>query len=371
MPLDEAGLVLQATHSFPRRITASTGVDVHDIRATDNETAVSAGLPGATTGTSGHQRIVGGYADAVWQRRQWSVSGSVRVDSFHTFDARSIVSSTEAVTPKPQVAELFAGPRLGLVRKLPRGLELTGSAFRAFRGPTLNELYRTSQVGQQTTLADPSLLAERATGFEFGAEQSGRAGRFRASYFWAEVNRPISAVSIAQTATTQTLQRENLGQLRSRGLALEAQTATWHGADASFSYQLAIATVTRFVPPSPVQPDITGKWLPEVPRQAVNVNVNAALPACGRPARVRRLQRPPIRRRRQPVPPAPVRPHRHFRRAPGKPRFLPHRGRAKPARPPDRSRPHPHPHPGRPAPGPGRHPLPPGKPLIKSGKPPL
>ena len=173
VPLDEAGVVAQGTHGFKGQVTASAGFDLRDLRGTDDETAVSGGVAGATTSTSAHQRVTGGYADAIWQPGRWSVSGSIRVDSFNTFAARTVVSTTGVVTPKPQVAELFAGPRVGLVRRLPRGLELTGTAFRAFRGPTLNELYRTSQVGQQTTLANASLLAERATGFEFGRSRRG------------------------------------------------------------------------------------------------------------------------------------------------------------------------------------------------------
>src|ERR1700761_6683786 len=102
----------------------------------------------------------------------------------------------------------------------------------------MNELYRTSQVGQQTTVANNSLLAERATGFEFGAEfapmQFGKRelGKLRATYFWTEVNRPISAVLLSQTGTTQLLERQNLGQIRSRGVMLEGQRATWRGIEA-------------------------------------------------------------------------------------------------------------------------------------------
>ena len=66
-------------------------------------------------------------------------------------------------------------------------LSLTGSGFRAFPGPTMNELYRQSQVGQQTTLANPSLRSERATGFEFGALANVRRfGSVRGSYFWTQ-----------------------------------------------------------------------------------------------------------------------------------------------------------------------------------------
>jgi outer membrane receptor protein involved in Fe transport len=146
----------------------------------------------------------------------------------------------------------------------------------------MNELYRTSQVGQQTTIANNSLLAERATGFEFGAELAPMRpgghdiGQLRATYFWTEVNRPISAVLLSQTATTQLLQRQNLGQIRSRGVMLEGQSARWRGLDGSVGYQLAIATVTAFNSTSPAQSNLTGKWIPEVPRQSVTATANYA-----------------------------------------------------------------------------------------------
>jgi outer membrane receptor protein involved in Fe transport len=142
----------------------------------------------------------------------------------------------------------------------------------------MNELYRTGQVGQQTTLANNSLLAERATGFEFGGEEVGRAGRLRATYFWTEVNRPISAVELSQTTTTQLLQRQNLGQIRSRGVMVEAQTAGWRGLDASFGYQLAVATVTAFNSSSSAQANLTGNWIPEVPRESVTATANYVKP---------------------------------------------------------------------------------------------
>jgi outer membrane receptor protein involved in Fe transport len=283
VPLDEFGAVAQGTRAMPQHLTAALGLDLRDIRATDDETAVASSV---TTATSARQRSVGGYADAIWipnsksgQPGNWSVSGSVRVDSFRTFDGRQVLSNAATVTAQPSLSELFAGPRVGLVRSLPKGLALTATAFRAFRGPTLNELYRTGQVGQQTTLANNALLAERATGFEFGGELQRGWGHLRATYFWTEVNRPISAVLLSQTATTQTLQRQNLGQIRSRGLMIDAQTVSWHHLDATFGYQLAIATVTAFNSSSAAQANLTGNWIPEVPREAVTSTVHYAATA--------------------------------------------------------------------------------------------
>jgi outer membrane receptor protein involved in Fe transport len=277
VPVDEVGLVAQGAKTL-KDVTAAVGVDVRDVRATDDESAVGGGVVTETTSTSARQRELGGYVDGIWQPKGWSVSGSVRVDSFRTFDARRVVSNAVGVTGLPELDELFAGPRVGVVRKVVHGFLLTGTGFRAFRGPTMNELYRTGQVGQQTTLANDALLAERATGFEFGGEEVGRVGRLRATYFWTEVNRPISAVELSQTATTQLLQRQNLGQIRSRGVMVEGQTAAWRGLDASFGYQLAVATVTAFNSSSAAQANLTGKWIPEVPRESVTGTVNYVRP---------------------------------------------------------------------------------------------
>jgi outer membrane receptor protein involved in Fe transport len=275
VPVDELGVAASGARALGKEITGALGFDVRDVRATDDETATATGV---TTSTSARQREVGGYADGIWEPKGWSVSGSVRVDSFRTFDARRVLSTGASVSALPELDELMVSPRVGVVRKVGKGFLLTGTGFRAFRGPTMNELYRTGQVGQQTTLANDALLAERATGFEFGGEEVGRLGRLRATYFWTEVNRPVSAVELSQTATTQTLQRQNLGQIRSRGVMVEGQTASWRGLDASFGYQLAVATVTAFNSRSAAQVNLEGKWIPEVPRESVTSAVIYALP---------------------------------------------------------------------------------------------
>jgi len=283
-PLDELGFVAQAAHTFAHNFTTALGLDMHDLRADDHETPVTNNVLGLTTSIASHQRETGGYADAIWQPGHWSLSGSIRVDSFRTFNAQQSVAGSSTLTQLPQINELFAGPRAGVVYYFPHGIAFTATAFRAFRGPTMNELYRTGQVGSQTTLANNALLAERATGFEFGPEIETHALRLRATYFWTEVNRPITTVLISQTPAppapplTQTLQRENLGQIRSDGLMLEAQSQPWHHLDATFGYQLAIATVTAFNSSSPLQMPLVGKWIPEVPWQSLTATVNDTLP---------------------------------------------------------------------------------------------
>jgi outer membrane receptor protein involved in Fe transport len=281
VPTDELGFALQAARSVnssspAASVTFAAGLDLRDVRATDNETKPSTSI---TTSISARQREIGGFLNGLWAPTHWLINGSIRVDSFRTFNARQVTSSSAAVTPLPEIAEFFPSPHLGIERTLPHSVTLTANAFRAFRGPTMNELYRTGQVGQQTTQANNKLLAERATGFELGAGVPlHNAARLRVSYFWTEVNRPVSAVLLSQTATTQLLQRQNLGQIRSRGADVHLQLARWRGLDAVLGYQLAFATVTAFNSSSPVQANLRGKWIPEVPREMATATVNYAQP---------------------------------------------------------------------------------------------
>ena len=156
---------------------------------------------------------------------------------------------------------------------------MSASGFRAYRAPTPNELYRNGQVGQQTTLANPLLRAERTTGWETGlaGEERGRPGfltgaSWRASYFWTEVNRPVTALTLSTTPTSTLLQRENLGQIRSRGVSVDGSVHPEGWLEVTGGYQFARATVTRFAQ----QPGLVGLWIPQVPRNTGTLQVTAS-----------------------------------------------------------------------------------------------
>ena len=60
---------------------------------------------------------------------------------------------------------------------------VSASGFRAFREPTPNELYRSTQVGNELTTPNGNLLSERATGWETGlADEDDGAACGRATF---------------------------------------------------------------------------------------------------------------------------------------------------------------------------------------------
>ena len=271
----ELGATADATLHFSQ-FAAVGGVDVRDIRASDNETPISKGLPNGLAAVTARQRFIGGFGEILGQHKGWSGAASLRVDRASNLDIvqKTATLTTVTVTTPPNRTEIVLSPRVGLVRSLGGHTELHASGFRAFREPSMNELYRTGQVGSQTTLANASLLSERATGWEIGS-QFAVTGRvpvtLHATYFWTEINRPVSAVLVSQTATTITNIRQNLGQIRSNGVELSADIHPIRAISATLGYQYANAVVTKFS----AQPTLVGNWIPEVPRQSFTAQVHA------------------------------------------------------------------------------------------------
>ena len=272
----ELGATADATFHL-KRLALVTGADTRDIRGLDNELPMSQGKITGLVDLTSRQRYTGGFAELLGEYAHISGAVSIRIDAAQNLDTlqTTLTPTTATTIAPPNRTEYIASPRLGLVRQFGPRANLHASAFRAFRSPTLNELYRTGQVGQELTLANAALKSERATGFEFGSElQLPKSTAIQATYFWTEINRPVSAVQISQTATTITDKRENLGQIRSRGVELSADALRGHPLWFSVGYQFANATVTAFS----AQPAYVGNLIPQVPRHSATAQLHLSYP---------------------------------------------------------------------------------------------
>ena len=274
-PAAELGAAAHWHHVLNSQLLVLAGADTHDVRASDNETIFTThGL----LDTTARQRQTGVYGEALYTPRNWTLSGSARVDHFSNFDALQFTSAT-AHAVLPSFSETVFDPRLGLTRRITSNLALSASGFRAYRAPTENELYRTGQVGQQLTQPNNNLRSERATGWETGLQTDLRriASTVRVSYFWTQVNRPITALTLSTTPTLTTLKRENLGQIESRGVSLDyaVQPARWIALEGG--YQYAMATVTKYTQ----QPQLVGNWIPQVARNMATAQLRLSHPRLG------------------------------------------------------------------------------------------
>ena len=280
--VQQFGGSVQWTKALRPWLMLIAGSDGNDVRASDNETPIKNRLPNGLSDTSARQRDIGEYAEGLLQTKNWTVATSLRGDDFLNLDtAQYLQTGQEPITTSaiPNRSETLANPRLGVVRRMDRYVSLTGSVYRAFRSPTINELYRQFQVGQEITLANPHLQSERATGWETGLQFAvpQRNTVVRASYFWTEVNRPVTSLTISATPTKVVLQRENLGQIRSRGISLDYESQPLSWLSITGGYQYANATVTQFAQ----DPSLVGKWIPQVAHNMATAQVRAMQPKLG------------------------------------------------------------------------------------------
>lgn len=91
---------------------------------------------------------------------------------------------------------------------------LRGAAYRGWRLPTLNELYRPFRVGMDTTFANENLTPERLWGGDVGADWANGPARLSITLFANHLANAIANVTIANTTNNR---RENLDAIKAKG----------------------------------------------------------------------------------------------------------------------------------------------------------
>jgi outer membrane receptor protein involved in Fe transport len=171
-PSQQIGFALQWQRVIAKRHNLTAGVEDRDVRGHSAETTFS-GRPTANVDAGGRQRITGVFVqDAFYFARNWLLTLGAREDQWlnsRGFSSRiPLPKGAATLTDFPNRTENAFSPRASLLRALPRNIAVSASAYRSFRPPTLNELYRNFRVGNVVTNANSNLIAERLSGGELG-----------------------------------------------------------------------------------------------------------------------------------------------------------------------------------------------------------
>ncbi len=114
-------------------------------------------------------------------------------------------------------------PRSGVLFRAATAVRLRVSAYRGFRAPTLNELYRPFRVGNVVTEANPGLDQERLGGVEGGADFFPRQGwLIRLNVFWNRLQDPVGNVTLSISPALIVRQRQNTSPASIRGVEAES-----------------------------------------------------------------------------------------------------------------------------------------------------
>ena len=266
VPSQALGGSVQWSHPIGRMQTLVAGFEGREVHGESNDV-----LPGVSAIVAGgRERTTRLFGEDLLQLGPRLIANlSLGYDHWSDFDARSITinSGGTTVTPYADRTSDALNPRASLLYRVGHGTSLTTSGYRAFRAPTLNELYRSFFQGNIKTNGNPALVAERLTGVEAGIRQSLLSDRLslRMTFFWNDITNAVVNVTIAQTPKPLR-EKENVDRTLSTGVNLDGEFRVSNALQFSGGYQFAHAVVSGFTPNS-LNPSLVGNWIPEVPHQ--------------------------------------------------------------------------------------------------------
>jgi outer membrane receptor protein involved in Fe transport len=276
-PSQQAGFAFQWRRGFGDHHSIAAGVEGRDVRGHSAETTFNNARVTAFVDAGGRQRSLGVFAADLVRGRSWLLSFGARFDRWlnsRGFSNRTPVTGASSLNAFEDRSETAFSPRVSFLKRFDGGFSFSASVYRAFRTPTLNELYRNFRVGNVVTNANAGLKAERLTGGEAGAGlQKFRDRLFvRGNFFWSEIDDSIANVTLSTTPALITRQRLNLGAIRARGVELAAIAKFARHWEVAGEYLLTDSAVVRF----PANRSLEGLLVPQVPRHQFNFQVTYA-----------------------------------------------------------------------------------------------
>jgi outer membrane receptor protein involved in Fe transport len=272
VPAGAVGLSAQWSRAVGRRQHVVVGLEGRRVSGSTRETGYFGGAATSELDAGGTQVSAAGFVEERFQMHpRWLLTATGRVDLWSQQEGYSILTPrAPAVTASdsvfPDRTEAALSPRVGLLFRASSVVSLTASAYGAFRGPTLNELYRGFRVGGTVTRPNSALGPERLWGGEIGALVAPGPLALRLTVFDAEVRDAVANVTLETTPSLVTRQRQNLGRARSTGLEAEGEARLGGRGVLTAGYTLLHARVTGFA----ADPSLEGRRLPHIPRhQAV------------------------------------------------------------------------------------------------------
>ncbi len=266
VPSQALGGSAQWSRPVGRMQTLVAGLEGREVHGESNDA-----LPGVSaTVAGGRERTTRLFGEDLLQLGPRLIANlSLGYDHWSDFNARSIATNSGGTTLTPYADRTSdaLNPRASLLYRIGHGTSLTASGYRAFRAPTLNELYRSFYQGNIKTNGNPALVAERLTGVEAGVRQSLLSDRLslRMTFFWNDITNAVVNVTIAQMPKPMR-EKENVDRTLSTGVNLDGEFRVSNTLQFAGGYQFAHAVVSGFTPNS-LNPSLVGNWIPEVPHQ--------------------------------------------------------------------------------------------------------
>jgi outer membrane receptor protein involved in Fe transport len=270
------------SRQFGKRQTVIAGFDDHEEIGASHDIQFTKGIPSANQSSGGRERTVGFFGEDLIQiAPRWLLSLSARVDHWSNYDASTFrvpIGGTPTDLQFADRSQNAFSPRATLRHQINSNISWDASIYRAFRAPTLNELYRSFRQGNTLTNSNAALTAEHLTGGDAGVAITGFNRRLEAhaTFFYNQIVDPVANVTCTALATpipicpapipnTIVRVRDNLGRTSAPGFEIGATGHITHDFELSVGYQYVDSKVSSF----PASTSLVGLWIAQVPHNTL------------------------------------------------------------------------------------------------------
>lgn len=270
------GASLIWTRAFTGLIRSlSIGADYHGIRGRDDADIFDEnGVRLRTDIGSGNQRFLGGFIQTdVRPLDRLQLLFSLRYQDLYSYNG---VDDTPGGLGSHLASrhDSDIDPRLSIRYQLPAGFALRGAVYRAFRAPTLDNLYRGASVPGYILYSNAALKPETLEGVEAGFDFDRGPLRLQATAYASRIS-DFLTYRYLDPATLPAgfdigARLINAGRARSRGVEAELTLRAAHALTATLAYTYADSVVTR----NPEDPASVGVQQSGIPRHRVSAGVD-------------------------------------------------------------------------------------------------
>lgn len=230
-------------------------IDQYELRSKSSSTADwEAGNKGLLNASAeGDTRTQALYAQDKWQLNpQWALTTGGRLEHWQAFDGRNraTVGGTLQTSEYDEKSETKFSPKLGLAFEPVPEWGFNVALGKAYRFPTVSELYQAITSGPNLIQNNPDLKPEMVYSGELTAERRFNTGLVRATLFQEDKYDALISQTIASgigCAGVNCTFIQNVDKIRTRGieLATQWQDVGIHGLDLMGSLTLTDAEILK------------------------------------------------------------------------------------------------------------------------------
>lgn len=168
--------------------------------------------------------------NALWAQDAWRFAPALkatlggRLESWRAWDGYNYSLAPALAVNQPELSATRFSPKASLAWEVDKQWTASVSFAKAYRFPTVSELYQSVTTGATLSVPNPNLRPENATSSEIALERINADGRLRVSLFQENLRDALVSQSAPITPGSTTLATfvQNIDRVRSRGVELVA-----------------------------------------------------------------------------------------------------------------------------------------------------